>query len=240
MRSVDAGREPPVVGYVLYFPKVARNSHVNLSNVEIESLELQRLWGVYKSSGTRITCDFWLISGMATLLSCRSCHGLADAGQVGEGLCGSASQAPSLVGGVLAASLWRGQKNAQPLHLGVLVCQRPLDVRARHAQAFSNECSARHKVTVCHAVMHRLVTTLSTVLTGVWGLRARVLWWRRVSDKPTCLCASEGTFVRGGDKCANGGCDPDRPLCPQGVPIGCPQERCTQHLGVGCAGGPKV
>ena len=86
---------------------------------------------------------------------------------------------------------------SQPLHLGVLVCQRPLDVRARHAQALSNKCSARHKVTVCHAVMHRLVTTLSTVLTGVWGLRARVLWWRRVSDKPTCLCASEGTFVRG-------------------------------------------
>ena len=45
--------------------------------------------------------------------------------------------------------------------------------------------------------MHRLVMTLSTVLTGVWGLRARVLWWCRVSDKPTCLCASEGTFVRG-------------------------------------------
>lgn len=87
--------------------------------------------------------------------------------------------------------------SSQPLHLGVLVCQRPLDVRVRHAQAFSNECSARHKLTVCHAVMHRLVTTLSTVLTGVWGLRARVLWWRRVSDKPTCLCASEGTFVRG-------------------------------------------
>ena len=45
--------------------------------------------------------------------------------------------------------------------------------------------------------MHRLVTTLSTVLTGVWGLRARVLWWCRVSDKPMCLRAFEGTFVRG-------------------------------------------
>lgn len=89
------------------------------------------------------------------------------------------------------------RNGSQPLHLGVLICQRPLDVRARHAQAFSNKCSARHNLTVCHAVMHRLVTTLSTVLTGVWGLRARVLWWRRVSDKPTCLCASEGTFVRG-------------------------------------------
>ena len=89
------------------------------------------------------------------------------------------------------------RNGSQPLHLGVLVCQRPLDVRARHAQAFSNKCSARHKLTVCHAVMHRLVTTLSTVLTGVWGLRARVLRWCRVSDKPTCLCASEGTFVRG-------------------------------------------
>lgn len=89
------------------------------------------------------------------------------------------------------------RNGSQPLHLGVLICQRPLDVRARHAQAFSNKCSTRHKLTVCHAVMHRLVTTLSTVLTGVWGLRARVLRWCRVSDKPTCLCASEGTFVRG-------------------------------------------
>ena len=30
------------------------------------------------------------------------------------------------------------RNGSQPLHLGVLVCQRPLDVRVRHAQAFSN------------------------------------------------------------------------------------------------------
>lgn len=210
MRSVDAGREPPVVGYVLYFPKVARNSHVNLSTFEIGSLELQCLWGVLKSSGARITCDFWLISRRVALLSHGCRHGLAGLGHVGKGAvwlsldiltksrlaphpggCPTPTQRitqpegrktitpfhGTLPAGVaLAASLWRGQKNAQPLHLGVLVCQRPLDVRARHAQAFSNKCSARHKLTVCHAVMHRLVTTLSTVLTGVWGLRARVLW----------------------------------------------------------------
>ena len=62
---------------------------------------------------------------MATLLSCRSCHGLADAGQVGEGLCGSASQAPSLVGGVLAASLWRGQKMPNPYIYGYLSANDP-------------------------------------------------------------------------------------------------------------------
>ena len=30
------------------------------------------------------------------------------------------------------------RNGSQPLHLGALVCQRPLDVRVRHAQAFSN------------------------------------------------------------------------------------------------------
>ena len=89
------------------------------------------------------------------------------------------------------------RNGSQPLHLGVLICQRPLDVGVRHAQDPSNKCSARHKLGGYHAVMHRVVTTLSTVLTGVWVLRARVLWWCRVSDKPTCLCAFVGTFVRG-------------------------------------------
>ena len=132
------------------------------------------------------------------------------------------------------------RNGSQPLHLGALICQRPLDAGVRHAQDPSNKCSARHKLGGYHAVMHRVVTTLSTVLTGVWVLRAGLFRLRRVSDKPMCLRAFEGTFVRGGDKRASGGCDPDRPLCPQGVPIGRPQERCTQHLGVGCEGGPKV
>ena len=45
--------------------------------------------------------------------------------------------------------------------------------------------------------MHRVVTTLSTVLTGVWVLRAGLFRLRRVSDKPMCLRAFVGTFVRG-------------------------------------------
>ena len=157
----------------LCFPKVARNSHVNLSTFEIGSLELQRLWGVLKSSGARITCDFWLISGRVALLSHGCRHGLAGLGHVGKGAvwlsldiltksrlaphpggCPTPTQRitqpegrktitpfhGTLPAGVaLAATLWRNMaKIAQPLHLGVLVCQRPLDVRARHAQAFSN------------------------------------------------------------------------------------------------------
>ncbi len=55
-RCFDARREV-VVGGVLcalldleWFPhNVARNFHVNLSNLEIASLELRRLWGVSKT-----------------------------------------------------------------------------------------------------------------------------------------------------------------------------------------------
>lgn len=127
MRSVDVGIEPPVVGYVLCFPKVARNSHVNLSNVEIGSLELQRLWGVLESSGTRIACDFWLTSGMAALLSRGSCHGLAEAGQVGGGF---ASQTPSLVGVGFSAALWCSQKCSAPTCRGAYL---PMTPRCRGA-----------------------------------------------------------------------------------------------------------
>ena len=89
------------------------------------------------------------------------------------------------------------RNGSQPLHLGALICQRPLDAGVRHAQDPSNKCSARHKLGGYHAVMHRVVTTLSTVLTGVWALRAGLFRPRRVSDKPMCLRAFEGTFVRG-------------------------------------------
>ena len=38
------------VGVLEWFPhNVARNFHVNLSNLEIALLELQRLWGVLKT-----------------------------------------------------------------------------------------------------------------------------------------------------------------------------------------------
>ena len=89
------------------------------------------------------------------------------------------------------------RNGSQPLHLGALICQRPLDAGVRHAQDPSNKCSAHHKLGGYHAVMHRVVTALSTVLTGVWALRARLFRSCRVSDKPMCLRAFEGTFVRG-------------------------------------------
>ena len=47
---------------ILWFLRnVARNSPTCISNIEIASLELQRFGGAAESSGTRITCDFWLM-----------------------------------------------------------------------------------------------------------------------------------------------------------------------------------
>ena len=44
-----------------FLRNVARNSPTCISNIEITSLELQRFGGAAESSGTRITCDFWLM-----------------------------------------------------------------------------------------------------------------------------------------------------------------------------------
>ena len=65
-RYCDARREV-VVGGVLctvldlleWFPRnVARNFYVNLSNLEIASLELQRLWGVLKTDRWELRARF--------------------------------------------------------------------------------------------------------------------------------------------------------------------------------------
>ena len=43
-----------------WFPSnVARNSHVNLSNIEIASLELQRLWTMLKTDQGELRATFW-------------------------------------------------------------------------------------------------------------------------------------------------------------------------------------
>ena len=48
-------------GLVTWFLRnVARNSPTRISSFEIASLELQRFRGVAESSGTRITCEFWV------------------------------------------------------------------------------------------------------------------------------------------------------------------------------------
>ena len=44
-----------------FLRNVARHSPTCISNIEIASLELQRFWGTAESSGTRITCEFWLM-----------------------------------------------------------------------------------------------------------------------------------------------------------------------------------
>ena len=44
-----------------FLRNVARNSPTCISNIEIAPLELQRFEGAAESSGTRITCEFWLM-----------------------------------------------------------------------------------------------------------------------------------------------------------------------------------
>ena len=44
-----------------FLRNVARNSPTCISNIEIASLELQCFRGAAQSSGTRITCEFWLM-----------------------------------------------------------------------------------------------------------------------------------------------------------------------------------
>ena len=44
-----------------FLRNVARNSPTCISNIEIAPLELQRFGGTAQSSGTRITCEFWLM-----------------------------------------------------------------------------------------------------------------------------------------------------------------------------------
>ena len=46
-------------GGLVWFPNnVARNFHVNLLNLEIASLELQRLWGVLKTDRRELRARF--------------------------------------------------------------------------------------------------------------------------------------------------------------------------------------
>ena len=48
-----------------WFPKnVARNFHVNLSNIEIGSLELQRLWVLLKVQAIELRATFRGVSGL--------------------------------------------------------------------------------------------------------------------------------------------------------------------------------
>ena len=55
------GSTTPLCGTLLWFLRnVARNSPTRISSFEIASLELQRFGGVAESSGTRITCEFWV------------------------------------------------------------------------------------------------------------------------------------------------------------------------------------
>ena len=44
-----------------FLRNVARNSPTRISNIEITSLELQRFRGAAQSSGTRITCECWMM-----------------------------------------------------------------------------------------------------------------------------------------------------------------------------------
>ena len=56
------GSTTPLCGTLLWFLRnVARNSPTRISSFEITSLELQRFEGVAESSGTRITCEFWVV-----------------------------------------------------------------------------------------------------------------------------------------------------------------------------------
>ena len=54
-----------------WFPNnVARNSHVNLSNVEIGSLELQRLWVLLKVQAIELRATFAGVKPVAPLCPC--------------------------------------------------------------------------------------------------------------------------------------------------------------------------